>query len=436
MDGKKRYAQVGLGGRSAMFIRAITETYRDSCELVGFCDTNPGRMQFRKEGLPNDYPDVKLYPPEEFDLMLEEQRPDVVIVTTIDRYHHHYICRAMELGCDVITEKPLTIDAEKCQQIVDTARSTGRDVRVTFNYRYSPPRSQVKELLSSGVIGEILSVDFHWLLDTHHGADYYRRWHRRKENSGGLLVHKATHHFDLVNWWIASTPVEVYATGERRFYGPWTAERLGLNERSERCHTCPCSGRCPFFLDLSSREGLRKLYLEQERYDGYYRDRCVFSEEINIEDVMAVTVRYRNRVRLSYSLNSFCSWEGYTITFNGTEGRLEHKMVESAYISGDGTVPGEIIQTGTYIHILPLRGEPSNVEIRSGRGGHGGADPLLLSDIFSPEPRNDPLRRCAGLADGAWSILTGVSANISIATGKPIRTDKLVSSLGEPEYCK
>ena len=77
---------------------------------------------------------------------------------------------------------------------------------MTFNYRYSPPRTQVKDLLMSGVIGDILSVDFHWMLDTHHGADYFRRWHRNKQNSGGLMVHKATHHFDLVNWWLSSVP--------------------------------------------------------------------------------------------------------------------------------------------------------------------------------------------------------------------------------------
>ena len=58
----------------------------------------------------------------------------------------------------------------------------------------------------SGGIGEITGVDFRWYLDRVHGADYFRRWHRRKDKSGGLLVHKATHHFDLVNWWLASTP--------------------------------------------------------------------------------------------------------------------------------------------------------------------------------------------------------------------------------------
>jgi predicted dehydrogenase len=76
---------------------------------------------------------------------------------------------------------------------------TGRNCRVTFNYRYSPPRTQVKDLLMAGTIGDVLSVDFHWMLNTLHGADYFRRWHSRKEFSNGLMCHKATHHFDLVN---------------------------------------------------------------------------------------------------------------------------------------------------------------------------------------------------------------------------------------------
>ena len=69
-------------------------------------------------------------------------------------------------------------------------------------------------------IGEVLSVDFHWMLDTRHGADYFRRWHRNKANSGGLIIHKATHHFDLINWLLSSVLETVYATGHFRFYRP------------------------------------------------------------------------------------------------------------------------------------------------------------------------------------------------------------------------
>lgn len=130
---KKRYAQVGIGGRSEVFIDAITHRYKDTCELVAICDINLGRMKLCNKNLGKEYGSVPMYHSDEFDKMISETKPDVVIVTTPDSLHDVYIVRAMELGCDVVTEKPMTIDAEKCQRIVDTVKRTGREVRVTFN---------------------------------------------------------------------------------------------------------------------------------------------------------------------------------------------------------------------------------------------------------------------------------------------------------------
>ena len=431
---KERYVQVGIGGRSKMYTEAITEAYAETCQLVGLCDTNRGRMELRRSELPDGHPSVQIYAAEDFDRMIAEGKPDTVIVTTPDCFHDKYIVRALELGCDAITEKPMTIDETRCQRIIDAAGKTGRNVRVTFNYRYAPPRSQVKELLMKGTVGKVLSVDFAWLLDTSHGADYYRRWHRNKKNSGGLLVHKATHHFDLVNWWISSTPVEVFAHGKRSFYGPEMAKRYGLENHAERCHGCPVSDRCRFFLDLAGNRRLKAVYLDQEKYDGYYRDRCVFGEDISIEDTMNLCVRYRNGVMMSYCLNSFSPWEGYKIAFNGTKGRLEHKTMESVYISGDGRVPGATIEKESYIRVYPHFADPYNVELRTGEGGHGGGDWPLLVDIFAEGRPEDPLKRAAGYAEGAYSILTGIAANKSMATGGPVRIDSLVHGIPEPNF--
>ncbi len=80
-----------------------------------------------------------------------------------------------------------------------------------FNYRYAPKHQKIKEILMSGAIGRVISVDFSWYLDVSHGADYFRRWHRLKSKGGSLWVHKATHHFDLINWWLDADPVEVSA---------------------------------------------------------------------------------------------------------------------------------------------------------------------------------------------------------------------------------
>ena len=162
--------------------------------------------------------------------MIEEQKPDYVIVTTIDRAHHKYIIRAMELGCDVISEKPMTMDADKCQAILDAIKRTGKSLRVTFNYRYAPHNSIPRQLIMDGVIGDVKQVHFEWLLNTKHGADYFRRWHREKRNSGGLLVHKSTHHFDLVNFWLGTKPKQVFCYGDLMFYGRENAENRGVTK--------------------------------------------------------------------------------------------------------------------------------------------------------------------------------------------------------------
>ena len=432
---KKRYVIVGTGGRSRMYQDAIQKEYANVCELVGLCDINAGRLKLaRKRSVDNTGRKVPIYGADDFDKMITETRPDVVIVTTVDGFHHVYLIRGMELGCNVITEKPMTIDAEKCQQIIDTQSKTGKHCRVTFNYRYSPPRTQVKDLLMSGAIGDLLSVDFHWMLNTHHGADYFRRWHSQKKFSGGLMVHKATHHFDLVNWWLSAVPVSVYATGKREYYTPKMARRIGLNGHHERCHTCPEKGLCGFELDLEASPKLKELYLDNEQYDGYFRDRCVFRPGIDIEDTMNVLVTYDNGVTMCYSLNAFNSWEGYHIVFNGTKGRIEHTIREKIYISGTGTELGGIQEGGTTTRVFPLRGPVEDVEPWTGRGGHGGGDKVLLDDLFLPEKQSDKYLRAADHRSGAFSILTGVAANRCFETKQPVQIADLVENLGYPEY--
>jgi predicted dehydrogenase len=416
-----------------MYSTAIVEGFKDTSELVALCDTNSGRMQQRAAWAQERGVSVKTYAAADFEKMIAEVKPDAVIVTTPCATHPQYICRAMELGCDVITEKAMAVDAASCQQIIDTQKKTGRSCKVTFNYRYSPPRTQIKDLLMSGIIGEVLSLDFHWLLDTKHGADYFRRWHRNKVNSGGLMVHKATHHFDMINWWLSTIPVSVFASGSRSFYTPQTADRYGLSKRGERCHGCAEATRCPFFLDISTGP-LSKLYFENEQYDGYYRDRCVFSPDIDIEDTMNLVVNYENKVKMSYSLNAFTPWEGYMVYFNGTKGRLEHTMQESVYISGDGTVPGALKKEGTHIRVFPHFKPAYEIEVWTGAGAHGGGDIVMLKDIFEPGGEPDKYLRAADQRGGAYSILTGIAANESIAHGTLVNVGDLVKGVGRPDY--
>jgi predicted dehydrogenase len=431
---RRRYAIVGVGDRSRLYRWAMETTYRQHVEIVGYCDANLGRLQLaqaRSEHRTNA--SVPIFEPDAFEAMIAQTKPDAVLVMSVDGTHDAYIIGAMELGCDVICEKPMTTQAPKCLAILDAQRRTGRECRVTFNYRYSPPRTQVMDLLLGGAIGDVLSADFHWYLNTVHGADYFRRWHSDKANSGGLLVHKATHHFDLMNWWLRAVPVTVQATGKREFYTPQMARRLGLQGPHERCLTCPEKGACAFYFDLSASRSMTNLYLENEAFDGYVRDRCVFRPEINIDDTMNVIVAYDTGATLSYSLNAFNAWEGYAVAFNGSGGRLEHRVVEATFTEAGSDRVG-LAEGAVTTRIYPLRGPAREIEPWTGAGDHGGGDLLLLADLFLPERPADPYARAADHRAGAWSILTGIAANESIAGGGPIRVTDLVAGLDRPTY--
>ncbi len=403
---KLKVAMVGTGSRgSGMWGRTVVNEYGDVVEFTGLCDINPKRLAYSKSYIGVDCPTFT-----DFDEMVNTTKPDSVIVTTMDCFHAKYACRAMELGCDVILEKPMATDEKMCQEILDMERKTGRKVTVTFNARYGAGVVRTKEILRSGEIGKVCSVDFSWYLDTDHGASYFRRWHAFKQNSGSLLVHKSTHHFDMMNWWLDAEPLEVNANGDLRHYG------FNGDNRHERCMTCPHKGTCPYFWDITKNDHYMKLYVECEDVDGYIRDACVFREKINIWDTMSLCVRYTNDIIMNYSENACMPYEGYRVSFNGTKGRLDVRAYSRQPWEPGGQAEFRLTKLfGTTKHYIMQANEP---------GGHGGADPKLQNRIFRNEP--DRLQQAAGTRDGALSILIGIAARRSIEQQRPIFIDELV----------
>ena len=434
-SGRRRYALVGAGSRAEMFLKALATEHADTAELVALADVNQARMDVHNAWLADlGVAPVPTYRAADFALMLAEQRVDEVLVTSIDRTHADYVVAALEAGCDVLTEKPMTVDVQGCERILDAVERTGRRVSVTFNYRYNPLHEAVYELLAAGEIGEIGSVHFEWLLDVRHGADYFRRWHRDKANSGGLLVHKSGHHFDLVNWWLRAAPVEAYAAGRLFFYGE-AGRAHGYARDYERVHGSTAAEGDPFALRLAENPKLRSLYLDAEDEDGYRRDLNVFAPGVTIEDDLAVLVRYDNGATMTYHLTAYAPWEGYRVMFNGSRGRLELEVVESDHVNpaGAGEVKGvalhgtsEAVEEGwATVTVRPFWAPPRVVPVPGySRGGHGGADARMTAVLLGGEP--DPLARSATARDGALALLTGLAANRSMQTGAPVRVADLL----------
>lgn len=406
MSNKNRVAIVGTGHRgTGMWGRELLAGWSDCVEMVALFDANPLRMAAARTMMGGAAPGFG-----DFDRMLAEAKPQTIIVCTPDHTHDEFIVRALEAGCDVLTEKPMTTTLAKAKRILDAERRTGRRVDVTFNYRFAPVAARIKTLLREGAVGEVTSVDFHWYLDTQHGADYFRRWHAKLANSGSLFVHKSTHHFDLINWYLDSEPARVYALGDLRVYGRNGAFR-GAN-----CRSCSHASDCPFFLDIAKDPWLDTLYGAAAEADGYMRDGCVFAEDIDIFDTMSATIAMKSGVQVSYSLNAAMPIEGYRLAFNGTQGRIEVRVFERQ--------PWEEETGIDRIELVRNFGDREVIAVPRGAGGHFGGDNLMRDMLFRTGATN-PLGQRAGALAGLRSMIAGVAAVESVRTGLPVDVDEI-----------
>jgi predicted dehydrogenase len=403
---RRRYAIVGTGDRaSGMWGRALTERYADVLEFVGLCDINPKRVAAAKEMIGVSCPTFT-----NFDEMCEKAKPELIMVTTVDAFHSHYVVKALDRGIDVMTEKPMVIDEKQCQAVLDAEKRNNRKIIVTFNYRYAPKHQKIKEVLMSGEIGRVLSVDFSWYLDVFHGADYFRRWHRLKAKGGSLWVHKASHHFDLINWWLGADPVEVSANASLNVYGKNGAFR------STNCRPCTHKSNCSFYYDMTKNPTRMKLYAGAEDADGYLRDGCVFKEDIDIYDTMNALVKYSNGASMSYSLNAAMPIEGYRLAFNGEKGRLDVRDYERQ--------PWQV-EEETVIHVIKNFGKREAIQIPKIQGGHGGGDDRLRDLIFRKVNVPDYMRLPDSRA-GAMSCLTGIAARTSVEQKRPVKIAEMI----------
>lgn len=430
---KKRLALIGTGTRGTMFWgKTVVDRYSDVTEFVGLCDINVGRLEYAKK-----YLGVNCSVFTDFDEMVAKVKPDMIIITTMDSTHHEFIIKGLEYGLEVVTEKPMTTDEDSCQAVLDAEKRTGNKIIVGFNYRYGPHPTKIKELLSLNTIGKITSVDFHWYLNTYHGASYFRRWNGEKDKSGTLLVHKSTHHFDLLNWLLDSDPVEVFAYGDLEHYG------RNNSFRGSNCRNCAYVSKCKFYWDINEDPTAVELYAKNEKYDGYIRDNCLWREEIDIYDKMAVQIKYANNVQVSYSLTTYSPYEGWRMALNGMEGRIDswkdipwrtQEQINQGKLHEQEMKQGEKDLENQYDEVMVMKNWEGYKQYKLSKagGGHGGGDVRLLDRIFLDPSAADPYKHSAGSRDGAMSILIGIAARKSIEEKRPVRIEELTDIKPHP----
>ena len=407
----------GTGGRAiSSFIKPLSTEFGDDVKVVGLYDINPARIKAAQELSELDIPAF-----DSFETMLETTGADSVVVCSTDATHAEYVTKALDKGLDVFSEKPLCTTFEQVQAIRKSAENSSGTGMVTHNMRYSANEAMMKKMIQDGKLGKILHIQFAEYLDRYHGADYFRRWHRKKENSGGLLLQKSSHHFDLMNWMADSKPIRITGLGKLAFYGK-NGEKHG-----ERCSNCEHADTCELYADVFSKKDMVTLYKNAEHEDGYFRDACVFGPEIDITDTINSSITYENGIEASYSLIAYASYEGMDVYVEGTKGRLDlHTRHNTSWAVGHkeaGNNAGSLANDGENeddldtLKFYTPDGKMQNMTQTKAEGGHGGSDPALRKMLFGPEVIPDPLGQKAALEEGIQAVLVGIATNKSVELG-------------------
>lgn len=383
------YILIGTGNRMVgMFLNPIIERFSTNNKIEAVFDINIKRAQYVSEIIPYE---VKTF--DDVDKMFNEVEADACIIATNDNNHMNYINKALQHKMRVICEKPVVVTREQCNMLNSLSDEEKRKIIVTFNSRYMPVNSKIKQIIDNNCLGKIYNVQYHYCVDDSHSAEYFRRWHRFKKNSGTLLIHKSVHHFDLVNWWLNAKPVSVIADGCLIKYG---------GDESKNNQICrKCRKNCQYKLDDEKIESLSELYFNNEDIDGYYRDGCVWDDSIDIYDTMSVNVRYNNGVQMCYSLLLYSSYTGFYLKISGEKGQL--------IVDFDNSKDVNLIRLlGSNSQEIPVFSELEKK--------HNGADDILQELLFS----NNEMVILPSVDEGIEAVLIGVAANESIENGKKI----------------
>jgi len=430
---KKRYAVCGVSNRAiSVFVNAIYRSFGSVAELVALLDNDPLRFGVCEDNV-DGCVNIPRYNENDFDKMIAEQKPNVIMVAGADFTHAEYVIAALKNDLDVVVEKPMTTTAADAKAILDAEAKSNGEVVVTFNYRYPAPHRKIKELILEGRIGKIISMDLNWYIDTYHGASYFKRWNRTRAGSGGLSIHKCSHHFDLLNWWSGEDPIEAFAYGALNYYGADGVKNPSKTD-SRQCGTCNERTKCAYEMRWAPRHVSANASAPKDDhlnvvkgssnsayyYTTYRPDKCIFDSEIDIEDTYNAAIKYTNGVTASYSVNFSTPYEGYRLAINGTEGRIETQQYDK------NRTPFET--SAQTVTLLPLFGKSAReiIDVIHGEGGHGGGDPLILQDIFLGPDEDRGYDIQAGAKAGALSVALGEAVWRSVKEHRPVTVAELL----------
>ena len=408
---------IGGGNRGTVY-GTYAANNPDEMKIIGVAEPD----QYRNEKYATQH---KIEPQNRFNTWEEIfERPkfaDAVIISTPDNLHFAPCMKALEMGYDVLLEKPIAPTEKECRAILAMAKKTGRIVAVCHVLRYAPYFVKMRELITKGAIGEVVSVQHLEPIEHLHMAHSYVRgnWHNSKTTTPIILA-KSCHDLDIVRWVIDKPSQRIVAMGNLK----WFRSENAPKGSTARCTDgCAVEKECPYsairhyhderkrlsYLDIPlkniSKEEQGKLILAKLKTSNY--GRCVYQMENDQPDHYVTSIQFADGVTASLSMEAFTSYAGRRTRIMGAMGDLVGDMNELVYTD---------FKTGKKTTFVPKAVDVEGYK----NAGHGGGDMLMVKDFVQAVATQNPSLLSSDISVSIESHVMGFMAEKSRKSNKMV----------------
>ncbi|MBL8275628.1 MAG: Gfo/Idh/MocA family oxidoreductase [Pelomonas sp.] len=398
-----RVLLLGAGNRGSVYARYALLAPREM-QVVAVADPNPKRLQ--ATGDAHGVPPTRRFRhwQEALNSGREALGADAVIIATPDREHTAPCLQALDLGLDVLLEKPIAPTEPECRQILAAARASGRIVGVCHVLRYSPYFRELKALLDAGAVGQVISVQHLEPIEHTHMSHSYVRGHWRSSQSATpIILAKSCHDTDIIRWLVGDHADNVHCFGNLKWFTAINAPPGS----TERCTDgCAVERECPysalqiywrdrkrlyvFDLPQDQRGRWGELILQGLRETDY--GRCVYRMDNDQPDHLTVNILFRNGVTAGFSMEAHVSYEGRRTRIMGSQGDIVGNM-ESFTLTSFRSGQRKVWSLKT--------------------DAHGGGDHRMLKDWLQAVSQRDPSLLTSSIEDSVESHLMAFAAERS-----------------------
>ena len=396
---KVKIAILGFGQRGFVYANIIKE-YPDEMELVAVCEINP----VKKPLIMNLFqiPEDKYFLNDE-EFFKQGKLADILVISTMDRDHYRQAMIALDLGYDLLLEKPISIEREEILAIAQKAKELGRRVAIAHVLRYTAFYQKIKELIQSGRLGKVTTISQTEHVGYYHYAHSYVRGNWRKADvSAPMILAKSCHDLDIIRWLVDKKYLSLSSFGSLSYF----KEENAPEGAADHCYKCKVE--CPFnAVEFYSKNPLWMMIfsLEQDPVkvlsdESLSYSRCVYKSDNDVVDHQVVSLEFAGGATAVFSMCGFTHDNTRTVQIMGTRGEIRGNLIEQRFT--------------VYDFVTQNRME---VRVNAANAQHGGGDLGIIRQFLRDLRRHDKTESLTSARESLHSHMMAFAAEESRLNG-------------------